>query len=1033
MRGKNMFRFLMALMLTGFIINSVHAQQTLIYKDVYADYKKALELYENKMYAPAQELFTQVAAQIPEGTGTEIFTYISNSQYYAAICAIELDNSDAEKLMLDFVYNYPGNALIGSAYNQLGRIYYDKKEYTNAVEWFAKVDVKDLSLAERDLYKFQYGYSLFNKKKFAEAKMMFAQLKDKQSSPYYYPANYYFGFIQQEEGNYESALDCFELVKDVSPYAQVVPYYLCNIYYAQKKYDKVISYAEPLMSNTKLIYYAEINSILGQSYFQKNQYNKALPYLSYYAEKANNIRDEDYYQLAYTQFKTNDYQGALTTLKETGDDNDTLYQHIQYLYGNCYLKLNKKDEARNAFSEASRIGVDEKIHEDALFNYGKLSYEAEYYTAAVEALQGFLKKYPKSENKTEAQELLAESLLSTNDYVAAMAVIEKVPQKTQQLKEAFQKVSYYSGVQLYNQKNFADAEKMFMQSLENPVDGNLQAACYFWIGEIRYADNKYQLAINNHVKFQELAAINKDLPKETTAQYSNYTIGYSYLKQKSYANSSTYFSKVTNALKVNKSDQTQTNVYLDALLRLGDCYFMTKDYKKAETNYAKVIDNNGKGVDYALYQKGMLAGLQGNNPGKISTLQQLTSKYANSFYEDDAMYEIANTYFIMNQTQNSIGAFKDLISSKPNSSYILKSYLKLGLIYFNLKDYDNAEKYYRLAYEMSPNSPEGQDAADGLLDIVGETGHTDAAEGVGDATKIDLEKYNYAKTKYDQNDFTVAAIGFSDYLKEFPKGHYKSEAEFYRGESYFKLQQYNKALPDYESIIKANKASYLESALLRASWIEYYQNKDYKTAYDYYKKLYDVANYKENSFVAMKGLLRTAYYLNDYDEVIVNANRILGSDLVSTDEKIEAYYYSGQAYLAKNNIDKSYEMFSKAAQLTTNEFGVESRFHMADILFQKGKLDESKTKCLEIINDMPAYDEWIVRSYILLADISAAKGDYAQAKATLNSIIENYTGNPDLVELAQEKLRQIEEMEKNNKKKPAAEDPNDLELQFDNN
>lgn len=42
---------------------------------------------------------------------------------------------------------------------------------------------------------------------------------------------------------------------------------------------------------------------------------------------------------------------------------------------------------------------------------------------------------------------------------------------------------------------------------------------------------------------------------------------------------------------------------------------------------------------------------------------------------------------------------------------------------------------------------------------------------------------------------------------------------------------------------------------------------------------------------------------------------------------------------------------------------------------------------------------------------SCSKGDFAQAKATLNSIIESYTGDPDLVELAKQKLEQIEEME----------------------
>ena len=1010
------------------------AQQSMVYTDLYANYKKGLELFEQGMYATAQEHFNLIAEVKPEGTDGEIFNYISNSSYYAAICAIELGNPDAEKMMLDFVYNHPGHVLLGSAYNQLGRIYYNKKEYTNAATWFEKVDIKDLSLEERDTYKFQYGYSLFNKKRFTEAKVMFAALKDKPQSQYYNGANYYYGFIQQDEGNYENALTCFNVVKDVSPYSSVVPYYITNIYFQQGKYDKVISYAEPLMADTKLVYYSEINSLLGQAYFYRNNYKKALPYLTYYIEKSKSIRDEDYYQVAFAQYKTADYKGALLTLKETSDDNDTLYQHIQFLYGKCYLDLDKKEEARNAFMEASRIGIDKTIHEEALFNYGKLSYESGYATAAVEAMQDYLKAYPKGANKTEAQELLANALLSTNDYVAAMEVIDDIQVKTPKLKEAYQRVSYFSGVQLYNQKNFDDAEKMFMQSLENPIDINLQAACYFWIGEIRYQEQKYALAINNHVKFQDLSKVAKSLPPETKTSFSDYTIGYSYFKQKSYTNAATYFNKVTTALKPSTKDITQNNVYIDATLRLGDTYFMSKDYKKAEASYTKVIDNNGKGVDYALFQKGMLQGLQSNNAGKITTLQTLTSKYPTSLYVDDAMYEIGNTYFVMRQNGNAIGAFKDLIADKPNSSYMLKAYLKLGLIYYNEKDYDNSEKYYKLAYELAPNSPEGQQAKDGLLDIVKATGKTDAADGVVPVSQLDEQKYNYAKDKFDMAEYSGAAIAFTDYLKEFPSGAFKSEAQFYRGESYYKVEQYNKALPDFEAVIKSNKTKLLEYALVRAAWIEYYQNEDYQTAYTYYERLYEVADYKENTFVALVGMLRTAYYLNDYNEVIVNANRILNSDLVTNAERIDAHYYSGQAHLANNSIDKAYDAFSKAAALTTNELGVESRFHMADILFQKGKLDESKAKCNEIINDMPSYDEWIIRSYILIADIAAAKGDFAQAKATLNSIIDNYTGDPSLVDLAREKLAQIEQMEKSGKRKSEPEDTNDeLELNFDNN
>jgi tetratricopeptide (TPR) repeat protein len=294
---KNKIQFVIVLLLIC-AFRQVQAQQSMIYTDLYKDYKKGMELFENQMYSTAQELFNTVGAIKPEGTDGEVTTFVANSQYYGAICAIELQNPDAEKRMLDFVENNPGHVLLGSAYNQLGKIYYNKKEYTNAVTWFEKVDVKDLSLAERDLYKFQFGYSLFNKKRFTEAKVMFAQLKDKANSPYYYGANYYYGFIQQEEGNYENALSCFEIVKDIPPYSSVVPYYMTNIYFQQKKFEKVISYAEPLMADTKLVYYAEINSLLGQAYFYKENYKKALPYLSYYIEKAKNIRDEDYYQVS---------------------------------------------------------------------------------------------------------------------------------------------------------------------------------------------------------------------------------------------------------------------------------------------------------------------------------------------------------------------------------------------------------------------------------------------------------------------------------------------------------------------------------------------------------------------------------------------------------------------------------------------------------------------------------------------------------------------------------------------------------------
>ena len=61
----------------------------------------------------------------------------------------------------------------------------------------------------------------------------------------------------------------------------------------------------------------------------------------------------------------------------------------------------------------------------------------------------------------------------------------------------------------------------------------------------------------------------------------------------------------------------------DAYLRAADCYFMNKDFKQALKMYELVINNQFVSADYALYQKGIIAGALNKNVEKISLLQSL--------------------------------------------------------------------------------------------------------------------------------------------------------------------------------------------------------------------------------------------------------------------------------------------------------------------------------------------------------------------------------------------------------------------------
>ncbi len=88
--------FFLLIILSSF---SSFSQKTAIYDEPDADYRLALELFNKEKYGAAQKLFLQIVDQI-DNQDSEIRI---NSEYYAAISAVELFHPDAEKYLSDFI------------------------------------------------------------------------------------------------------------------------------------------------------------------------------------------------------------------------------------------------------------------------------------------------------------------------------------------------------------------------------------------------------------------------------------------------------------------------------------------------------------------------------------------------------------------------------------------------------------------------------------------------------------------------------------------------------------------------------------------------------------------------------------------------------------------------------------------------------------------------------------------------------------------------------------------------------------------
>src|SRR5690606_26822001 len=156
-----------------------------------------------------------------------------------------------------------------------------------------------------------------------------------------------------------------------------------------------------------------------------------------------------------------------------GGDN-SVAQNAYYHLGVSYVHLDKKQEALNAFRNASQMDYDLKIQEDAWLNYAKISYEiGNPYQSVPQVLTGYLNKYPQTSNKAEIETLLIDSYITSKNYKEALKLLEG--KNSFENKVAFQKVAFYRGVEVYNDGDYKAAKALFERAIKEPRDPKFTA------------------------------------------------------------------------------------------------------------------------------------------------------------------------------------------------------------------------------------------------------------------------------------------------------------------------------------------------------------------------------------------------------------------------------------------------------------------------------------------------------------------------------------------------------------------------------
>lgn len=963
---------------------STVAQNSYQSKELVNGYAKGVLAFDTQNYLLAQNYFDKIVSNKD----------IRNTKIYSLLCGIEANQKEAGNKVENYLRQYPFSVYKTELVLGLANYYFRKRKTKTAFKWFKEIDVKLLTEKEEANYNYKLAFASYRAKNYAKARQYLLPIS--KDSAYKNEANYYLANIAMQTKDYDTALEYLEAIKTVAKYQNEITYHKLVILFQQKKYRQAVELGEPNFKIASGFEKSEMAKIIGESYFYIENYEKALEFLSQYKGRRNKYKEVDYYFVGYALYRLERYKEAIQKFNKITDQKNKVAQNAHYHLADCYLKLDQKTQALNAFKNASEMEFDVAIQKDAFLNYAKLSYEiGNPYKSSSQVLQDFVDAYPNAKEAERIKGLIVNAYLQYKDYGGA---IDYYRGQNVLKDQKYQAVLLEKGFELYNEYKFKEALPYFSEASTMFNDENLKNRALFWKAETLFEMNNLETATYTYKSFVS------NSKNKAAAEYEDgvYGLAYGLFQQKKYNEAVTYFEQY---VLISTNPQKKNN----AILRIGDCNYVTKNYMPALESYNKVIQNNIAQVDYATYQKALAYGFLGKNQQKTVVLETLQKDFLSSPYLDDSYYQLGNLFVSQNKKEEAILAYDNLINRFPKSPLLAKTQLKKGLVLFNSGENQKAIITLKEVVKNYPGTAEAVQAVKIAEQVYKEMDEVDMYAAwvkklefinISDAD-IDKTMFEAVESRYLSNNLKEAVTSGKKYISNFPKGIYSLTVNFYMAQSYYSLSEKVKAIPYYINVIKSNNNEYTEEAVNRLSQI-YLENENWDLASLLLLKLETESNNLQNISYAQSNLMKYYFVKEDYQQALLYTYKVLGNKNSTKQAITDAYVFGARSAIFTSELDKAKEYYKKLEIIGKGEVLAEANYYKALWLHYDKNYKESNAQIQILASTYQSYKYWGIKGLLLMAQNFHELKDDFQANFVLKNIIENAEEFPAVMKKATE-------------------------------
>ena len=960
--------------------------------------REALKLYDYGMFSHSRHRFDGLDAE-----------FTSDPAGYALLCDVRQRVPGYQRSMDKFIYENPQSSLIPQILYVHSLNLFDTQDYGASLAVMDGINPKHLDKSQRVEFLFKKAYSSMETGDAGAALKGFEEVEKMPVSDYTAPSRYALGYINYDLKRFEEAIKWFEKSGKDGRFADMSSYYIMECRFMLGDHDYVTSHGDALYERTPQERRPQLARMISESWLVLGDAGKARRYMDLNTLEGGQPKGRaDWFYRGSVLYAVKDYRGAIDNFSMMGERTDSIGQIASYQMGYSYIQTRNKVAALDAFHDASILGYDEDLAEDAYFNYAKLAFDLNSDTSV---FYDYLKKYSDMDKGERIYSYIALAALYNRDYAGAVDAYDKIDYLDGDMKNNYMKANYLRAKQLIDRGSYRLAVPCLKAAAYySERNTRFNQLSRFWLAESYYRNDQYAVARAGFMDLYNTSAL-YGMPESGLLAYN---IAYCHYRMSEYGTAGKWFAEYLLG--------TSVKYRKDALERKADCLFMEKDYIGACQAYDLVLEDYFDVNDiYPYYQAALSYGLAKNMDRKVELLANVLEASPDSDLYPEALYELGRSYALKEEDEKAFRCFDMMAGSVKDSTFVAKAYIEMGSISRNQSQFNEALGYYKTVVEQMPMSGFAEDALIAIESIYQTRNEPEEyiayIETIGKgATKTADEKetmiFNSAEQIFLSENYQKALVSLQSYLDGYPDGKYGYKADFYMAESFKHLGRLEQACDSYKKVISDGEGSFVELSMLNFANLSYKLER-WDEAYGGYSSLRSAALLENNAFAALAGMMRSAYKGHQWQKAIANADSVRVDARADDQLRLEAEYIMAKSYLVSSRRDKAFDILESLAADLNTSYGAEAAYLVIVDRYDKGEFEAVENKVYDFADAGSSQTYWLAKSFIVLGDSFVDRGELKQAKATFESVRDGYSSQSegdDVLENVNMRLSKLEEL-----------------------